>query len=110
MCVQMAIYNYTNAQMPGGGGNRGQMGGQNMNLGHFYGKIIDSISNKPLEAASVLLIQNKFDSVTKKRKDMVVGGMLTTKKGEFSIENVNIMAQYKLLITAIGFKKIEAKS
>jgi len=97
----------TYAQMPGG--NRGQMGGQNMNLGHFYGKILDSASNKPVEAASVTLVQNKFDSVTKKRKDVVVGGMLTTKKGEFSIENVNIMAQYKLVITAIGFKKIEQK-
>ena len=104
----MAI-SLTHAQMPGGGGNRGQMGGQNMNMGHFYGKIIDSASNKPVEAASVQLIQNKFDSVTKKRKDVVVGGMLTNKKGEFSIENVNIMAQYKLLITAIGFKKIEQK-
>lgn len=98
----------TQAQMPGG--NRGQMGGgQNMSLGHFYGKIIDSASNKPLEAVSVQLIQNKFDSVTKKRKDVIVGGMLTDKKGEFSLENVNIMAQYKLKITAIGFKAYETK-
>lgn len=97
------------AQMPGGGGNRGQMGGQNMNLGHFYGKILDSASNKPLEAVSVQLIQNKFDTATKKRKEVVVGGMLTTKKGEFSIENVNIMGQYKLKITAIGFKAYETK-
>ncbi|HAO47415.1 MAG TPA: hypothetical protein DCQ97_10850 [Chitinophagaceae bacterium] len=71
--------------MPGGGGNRGGMGGQSMNMGHFYGKVLDSTSGKPLEAASVQLIQNKFDSATKKRKDVVVGGMLTTKKGEFSI-------------------------
>ncbi|MBL7703543.1 MAG: TonB-dependent receptor [Ferruginibacter sp.] len=98
----------THAQMPGGV-NRGQMGGQNMNMGHFYGKILDSANNKPIEAASVQLIQNKFDTVTKKRKDVIVGGMLTTKKGEFSIENVNVMGQYKLVITAIGFKKIEQK-
>lgn len=97
------------SQMPGGGGNRGGMGGQNMNMGHFYGKVIDSTSGKPLEAASVQLIQNKFDSVTKKRKDVVVSGMLTTKKGEFSLENLSIMAAYKLKITAIGFKTIERK-
>ncbi len=97
-----------NAQMPGGAG-RAQMGGQNMNMGHFYGKVLESVSGKPLEAASVLLVQNKFDSVTKKRKDVVVGGMLTDKKGEFSLENVNIMAQYKLKITALGFKAYEAK-
>ncbi|MBL0182773.1 MAG: TonB-dependent receptor [Chitinophagaceae bacterium] len=97
------------SQMPTGGGNRGGMGGQNMNMGHFYGKVLDSTSGKPLDAASVQLIQNKFDSVTKKRKDVVVAGMLTTKKGEFSMENLSIMATYKLKITAIGFKAIERK-
>ena len=109
ICFFTLSISVTYAQMPGGGANRGQMGGQNMSLGHFYGKILDSVSNKPLEAVSVQLIQNKFDSVTKKRKDVVVGGMLTSKKGEFSIENVNIMAQYKLKITAIGFKSYETK-
>ena len=59
LCLSFAY-----AQMPGAG--RTQMGGQNMNLGHFYGKVLETISNKPLEAASVLLIQNKFDSATKK--------------------------------------------
>jgi outer membrane receptor protein involved in Fe transport len=110
ICLLTLSISITYAQMPGGGGgNRGQMGGQSMNLGHFYGKIIDSVSNKPMEAVSVQLIQNKFDTVTKKRKDVVVGGMLTNKKGEFSIENVNVMAQYKLKITAIGFKTLETK-
>jgi outer membrane receptor protein involved in Fe transport len=97
------------AQMPGAGG-RGQMGGgQNMNVGHFYGKIIDSSNNKPIDAASVQLVQNKFDTVTKKRKDVVVSGMLTTKKGEFSLENLPVMASYKLKISAIGYKPIEMK-
>ncbi len=109
ICFFTVSISATYAQMPGGGGNRGQMGGQNMNMGHFYGKIIDSANNKPLEAVSVQLVQNKFDTVTKKRKDVVVGGMLTSKKGEFSIENINIMAQYKLKITAIGFKPYEVK-
>ena len=97
----------TFAQMPGG--NRGMTGGQNMNLGHFYGKIIDSISNKPMEATSVLLIQNKFDSASKKRKDVVIAGMLTDKKGEFSLENLPVMGTFKLKITAIGFKPVEQK-
>lgn len=95
------------AQMPGAG--RGQMGGQSMNVGHFYGKIIDSATNKPIEAASVQIIQNKLDTITKKRKDVVVGGMLTTKKGEFSVENLAVMASYKLKISAIGYKTYEKK-
>ncbi len=97
----------TYAQIPGAG--QGRMGGGNMNLGHFYGKIIDSATNKPVDAASIQLIQNKLDTVTKKRKDIVVSGMLTTKKGEFNLENLNIMAQYKLKITAMGYKPIEQK-
>ena len=107
--VGTLTFSITNAQMPGGAG-RGQMGGQNMSLGHLYGKVLESVSGKPLEAASVLLIQNKFDSISKKRKDVIVGGMLTDKKGEFSLENINIMAQYKLKITAMGFKPYEAKA
>lgn len=101
------VFYSANAQFPAGG--RGQMGGQNMNMGRFYGKLLDSLSNKPLEAASVQLIQNKLDSVTKKRKDVIVAGMLTNKKGEFSLANLSIMASYKLKITASGYKTIEQK-
>ena len=108
-CLCVVFLSFTSnlmAQMPGGGR---MGGGQNLNLGHFYGKIIDSATNKAIDAASVQLIQNKLDTVTKKRKDVVVSGMLTTKKGEFSLENLNIMAQYRLKITAIGYKTIERK-
>ena len=94
------------AQMPSL--NRG-LGGQSMNVGHFYGRIIDSLTNKPLEAVSVQLIQNKLDSVTKKRKDVVIAGMLTDNHGDFSLENLPVVATYKLLISGIGFKPIERK-
>src|SRR5262249_4716663 len=69
-----------------------------------YGKVIDSITNKAVDAASVQLFQNKFDSVSKKRKDVVLDGMLTSANGDFRLENVPIMGQVKLVITAIGFK------
>ena len=97
----------TFAQYPGAAG---RMAGQSMNVGHFYGKIIDSTTNKPIEAASVQLLQNKFDSVSKKRKDVIVSGMLTTKKGEFSLDNLAVMASYKLVVTAIGYKNVEQKA
>lgn len=96
------------AQMPSGMG-RGQAGGQGMNVGHFYGKVVDSASNKAIDAASVQLIQSKFDTATKKRKDVIASGMLTGKNGEFSLENLPVMAQYRLKITAIGYKPIERK-
>ena len=99
--------NFLYAQMPAGA-NRG-MGGQSMNVGHFYGKIIDATTNKPLESVSVQLIQNKLDTATKKRKDVVVAGMLTDKKGEFSLENLPVIATFRLNITGIGYKTIEQK-
>ena len=89
------------AQFPGGGGQA--RGGANMNLGHFYGKVIDGKTNKGIDAASIQLIQSKFDTVSKTRKDTIIGGMLTTPKGEFSLENLNIFGNYKLKITAIGY-------
>ncbi|MEQ1798612.1 MAG: TonB-dependent receptor [Lacibacter sp.] len=96
------------AQMPGGAGG-GRNSGAQMNMGRLYGKILDSKTGKPIDAASVQLIQNKFDSTTKTRKDVIVNGQLTVANGDFSLENLNIMVQYKLKITAIGYKTIEQK-
>jgi len=86
------------------GGNGG--GGAQMN-GRFYGKVVDSLLNKGIDAASVQLIQNRFDSATKKRKDVIVTGMLTNSNGDFSLEGVPLFGQYKLKITAIGYQTIE---
>ena len=80
---------------------------QNMNMGRFYGRIVDSVSNKSIEAASVQLIVNKFDSATKKRKDVVIAGQLTKGNGNFSLENLPVMGQFLLKITAIGFISME---
>jgi outer membrane receptor protein involved in Fe transport len=97
------------SQMPGGMGAGRPGGGQNMNMGRLYGKILDAKTNKPVEAVSIQLIQNKFDTITKKRKDTIISGMLTTKAGNFSLENLPIMGNFRLKITAIGFKTIEQK-
>ena len=103
----------TQSQVPsfggaGRSGGAGMMGG-NMNIGRFYGKIIDGKTNKGLEAVSVQLIQNKFDTIIKKRKDTVISGMLTGKSGNFSLENLPVTGNFRIKITAIGFKTIEQK-
>src|ERR1017187_8244038 len=94
------------AQYPAGG-NGG--GAQNLNMGHFYGKVIDDVSGKPIEGASIQLSQNKMDPATKKRRDFVVAVLLTDKKGEFSIDKLSVITPYQLLITAIGFKPYNEK-
>jgi len=102
------------AQMPGmGGGGRqrgGGMGnGQVPNIGHFYGRVIDSKTGKGLDGSSVELIQSKFDTITRKRRDTVISGMITTRKGDFSLENLPIFGNFRLKITAIGYSTIEQK-
>ena len=100
------------AQFPGGGaGGRGggRPAGANATIGHFYGKLVDSKTNKGIDAASVQLFQSKFDTATKKRKDTLVGGMLTRTNGEFSLENLPIFGSYTLKLSAIGYTAIEQK-
>lgn len=95
----------TYSQVPSSGGNR--PGGGQMPTGRFYGKVVEAKSGKPIEYASVQLLQNKMDTVTKKRKETVVAGMLTKANGEFSLENISIMGQSKLKITVVGYKSFE---
>ena len=97
------------AQMPGGGGGRGRQAGANATIGHFYGKLVDAKTNKGIDAASVQLFQSKFDTVTKARKDTLIGGMLTKANGQFSIENLPIFGNYTLKLSAIGYASIDQK-
>lgn len=92
----------TFAQRPGGQAG-GRPGGQNMNMGRFYGRILDKATNKGVDAASVQLVQNKFDSVSKQRKDVVIAGQLTRANGDFSLEGLPVMGQFKLRVSGIGY-------
>jgi len=96
------------SQFPAGAGGSRQ-GGQQMNIGRFYGKIVDSNTNKGIEAVSIQLMQSKFDTVTRKRKDTVLAGMLTTKAGNFSLEGLPVFGNYRLVISAIGYLTREQK-
>jgi outer membrane receptor protein involved in Fe transport len=102
----LSLLSFTQNPMQGGG-NRGGIGGGQMPTGRFYGKIVDGKTGKAIEYASIELYQNKFDTVTKQRKDVLVTGMLTKANGDFSLENVPAMGQSKLKITAIGYKDME---
>ncbi|MEO8413617.1 MAG: TonB-dependent receptor [Ginsengibacter sp.] len=102
LCIHTTLF----AQYPGGGSR----GTQSMNVGHFYGKVVDETSGKPIEAASIQLLQNKMDTATKKRRDVVVAVLLTDKKGDFSIDKLPVISVYQLVITAIGFKTYNEKA
>ena len=98
------------AQMPGGMGRPGAIGrGAAMNVGHLYGKITEEKSKKGIDGATIQLIGNKFDTVTKKQTEITIKALISKSNGDFSLENLPVFGNFKLRISAIGFKPIEQK-
>ena len=97
------------AQIPGGGGGRRGPGGQVPSIGHFYGKVVDSKTNKGIDGVSVQLVQTKYDPATHTPKDTVIAGLITRRSGEFSFESLPILGNFRLKITAIGFSAYDQK-
>ena len=102
-CICLIFSCLVHAQFPGAPGGARPGGGQNMNIGHFYGKLVDSISGKGLEAASVQLVGNKFDTATKKLKQVILATVLTQANGDFSLENLPVFGNFKLRIRLQNF-------
>lgn len=94
------------AQFPVGAPAGGRTGQAVPNIGHIYGKIVDS-AGKPIADVSVLLMQNKLDTVTKKRKEVLLKGMTTKGNGDFNFEDLPIFGQMKLKISATGYSPVE---
>src|SRR6266581_2690660 len=92
------------AQFPAMGGN-GK--GAAPSIGHFYGKIVSDSLAKPIDGASVALLKSKLDTATKKQKDVLVKAIITKANGEFSFEELPMFGNYKLKISAIGYKNYE---
>ena len=70
------------AQFPGGAGGM-KPGQAPPSIGNVYGKIVDSLG-KPLAEASVVMLQNRMDTATKKRKDFLLKAIVTKANGEFN--------------------------
>lgn len=81
-------------------------GGASMNVGHFYGKIVDA-SKKGIDGITLQIKGNKFDPATKKVSEVILGTMLTAPNGDFSFENLPVMGNFKLTVSGIGYTKLE---
>ena len=90
------------AQFPQGG----KPGQQPPAIGHIYGKITDT-TGASLNDVSVLLLQSRFDTVTKKRKEVLLKGISTKNNGEFSFSELPMFGQLKLKISATGYQPYE---
>lgn len=108
-CLSVLIISFNlSAQFPMGGAQKGGMqNGKVPAIGHVYGKVVDSIG-KPLADASVILMQNKFDSSSKKMKQVLFKGETTKATGEFDFSEVPLFG-ITLKITAVGFNPVDQK-
>ena len=70
--------------------------------GRFYGRVIDATTKKGIDAASVQMFKTSTD--TGSRGNLIVGGMLTRPNGDFSIDNIPMGGQYKIVVSGIGFQ------
>jgi hypothetical protein len=90
---------------PGGpGGNPAQM-----NIGRFYGKVVDETTGEPLAYASVQLIGMQFDTVSRKMKEGLIAGQLTRENGEFSLEKLPVRGEFTLKINYLTYASFEKK-
>lgn len=105
LLTMVFLVNISFAQFPGAMAGGAQKPGA-MNIGHVYGKIVDSIG-KAIPEASVVILHKKYDSVSKKMKEVLFKSMNASAIGEFSFEELPIMGSLKLKITAVGYKPIE---
>lgn len=98
------------AQYPQGGRPGGPpSGGQNMNVGRFYGRIVDDATGKGIGYASVQLTGMRFDTVTKKMEPALLAGQLTEENGDFSLENLPVRGEFTLKVTFLGYAEMEQK-
>jgi outer membrane receptor protein involved in Fe transport len=88
--------NPANAQMPGGQASAGK---QMPKMGKFYGKVIDAKTGKPVDVASVMLMQKKNG------KETLIKGTNTEQDGEFMLDELPMMGQFELVISAMGYQE-----
>lgn len=79
-------------------------GGGQMPSGSIYGKVVDTATGKPIDAATIQLFQTKMDSATRTPREVLITGGLAASNGNFRVEGIPAMGQYKLVISGIGYK------
>jgi outer membrane receptor protein involved in Fe transport len=97
--------NFNRSGLAGGRGN----GRQSPAIGHFYGRIVDAKTNKGMDGTSVQLVMTIFDTLTHSRRDSVIRGAITPSNGDFSFESLPIFGNYRLKLTAIGYKSLDQR-
>lgn len=78
-------------------------GGAPPTIGRAFGKVTDS-AGKPMVQASALILKSVTDTVSKKKKLVLLKGMDTKSSGEFNFEDLPIATPLVLRVSATGYK------
>ncbi len=92
------------AQMPTGAMGSGFKGSAKAKVGHFYGKVVDSITGKAVPFAAIQISGPQWDSASHSLKTAALQGQLTGDNGEFSFEKLSVMGTFTVQINALGYK------
>lgn len=63
----------------------------------LFGKVVDTKTNKGIEAASVQVFAKKRSS------DTLIAGMLTKQNGDFGFPNLKLPGSFYVIVTALGY-------
>lgn len=91
---------------PASGGNPAAR--QMSRTGHVFGKLVDQ-KGAPVPFANVLVLQNRYDSITAQNKDFVLKATMTENNGDFSLEEIPVRPGLKLKIAYYGYDTYEEK-
>ncbi len=105
LCFFLSLSTFS---QPPGGFRQGGGFAAGANNGHFYGKIVDSKTNKGLNGATVQLLVVKKDS-SQQSRDVIAGTVITAANGDFEVDKLPSGGVLTLRVTNIGFKDYSAK-
>ena len=88
-----------------GGGNRDRSA---MQIGRFYGKVVDE-NGKGIGYAAVQLFGMRFDTVTKEMTERLISGQITEDNGDFNMEKLPVFGEFTLRISILGYSTVEQK-
>lgn len=72
--------------------------------GTISGTVLDSLSKKPLQSATIFIYNETRDSATNSVKEMLAGNAVTKSDGSFEINNVPTPARIRIQISTIGYE------
>ncbi len=104
---QLGAQNWPGASA-GGAPGAVKGGPPQMNIGRFYGKVVDE-NKKGVGYATVELYGMTFDTVTKSLKESLIAGQITEENGDFNLEKLPIVGDFNLKISFIGYAEITQK-